>query len=145
MSESAEYDEAAGGDSVLELSKTRLRVRDGELQRRNAQGGVALRLPLADIEAIEWRYVFDPMCLVFMAMGSGVGAIGRFLVENNTFSGVLYVASVLMIGFGAIGLMGTYIVVQSGGKSFKIQCSDMNDEGEGFVASVEHMLRGARR
>ena len=41
----------------LELQRTRLRVEEGELIRRNETGGIVTRVPLDDIEGV--RYARD--------------------------------------------------------------------------------------
>jgi hypothetical protein len=126
--------------TVLELAKTRLRVVSGELQRLNKSGGVMLRLPLHQIEAVEFRSFFDPVCIVFMAMGVGLGAIGYYVSESNILTSLLYVAGVLLFGFGLLGSVSPYFVIRSRGETIYIQFSDLGDEGQGFVSSLRHMI-----
>ena len=82
-----DYDTGAFADEsvVLALVKTRLRVRDGELQRLNSEGGVLLRVPLAELESFEIRTVVDPLAIVFIGVGAALGALTYFLWEEITF------------------------------------------------------------
>jgi hypothetical protein len=126
----------------LHLVKTRLCLNGGELQRLNNNGGAILRLPLAIVRSIEVRKKFDPICLVFMAMGAGAAAIGALVSENSTLTVLLYVAGVLLVGFGLLGAMALQIIIRTDDEVATVQCTDMNDEAECFVTSVRHMLRG---
>lgn len=128
------------GDALLELIKTGLRVVDGELQRVNSQGGIVMRLSLRQIEAVEFCSRFDPFCLVFVAVGIGLGAVGYFVSENNLLTALLYAAGIMLVGFGLLGSVTRLIVVHCPGGITTIQCNDMVDEGEGFVCSLQALI-----
>lgn len=141
----ADEDSDAGmSDPVLELFKTGLRVQDGELQRVNAQGGITMRLPLGTIESVEFRTGFDPFCLVFITVGSGLGAVGYMVSENNLLTSLLYAAGILLVGFGLLGCVVRWVRVCAPAGTIHIQCNDLIDEGEGFVCSLQALIGGAK-
>lgn len=128
-------------DAALELAKTRLRVDGDELQRRNANGGVLLRLPLADVADLELRAAFDPVCLVFLAAAAAVAAIAFFVSEYVILTSLLYLGAVALAVLACFGTVTRRIVVRTSDGETQIQCDDNRDEAEGFVLSVRHLLR----
>ncbi|MBM4072396.1 MAG: hypothetical protein FJ271_26230 [Planctomycetes bacterium] len=132
-------------DADLELFKTGLRVQNGELLRVNKNGGIAMRLPLSSIESVEFLSQFDPFCLVFICVGLGLGAVGYLVSESNLLTSFLYAGSIMLVGFGSLGMVMRVIRVQSPTGIIRIQCNDLIDEGEGFVCSLQQLIgKGAR-
>lgn len=130
-------------EAQLELFKTGLRVVDGELQRLNKLGGIVMRLPLRQIDMVEFQSRLDPFCLVFITVGIGLGAIGHYVSENNVLTALLYAAGIILVGFGLLGSITRLIQIRSSGCTTTIQCSDMVDEGEGFVCSLQALIGSA--
>lgn len=139
------HDPQAGleGEAQLELFKTGLRVVDGELQQLNKEGGIVMRLPLRQIETVEFQSRLDPFCLVFIAVGIGLGAVGHYVSENNVLTALLYAAGIILVGFGLLGSVTRLIQIRSGAGGITIQCNDMVDEGEGFVCSLQGLIGSA--
>jgi len=140
----AKYDDDQDQDSdlpYLELSRTNLVVVDGELQRLNKHGGLVLRLPLSTVEAVEMRNYFDPFSLIFLGLGAGLAWIGYAVSENNILTIVLYVAALLLAGLAVFGCIGQHIIVQATTGVLKIHVADSAEEGAGFVASLNQILR----
>lgn len=127
-------------EPYLELIKTRLLVVGRELQRLNTDGGVLLRLPIDDIQRVEFKKFLEWPVLVFFGVGAALAAIGYYVSENNILSSILYVVTAFIVGFGLIGMFGRYIVVHSSSGVNTINCSDLDDEGEGFVTSLRRMM-----
>lgn len=135
-------DSSASSDGVtLELEKTHLQLHNGELQRLNRKGSVTLRLPLTEVDSVDFRRYFDPIGFVFSAMGLGLGAIGMFVSESNILTCLLYIAAVLVIGFGVIGSASYHVIINTTDGETRVQCNDLPDEGWGFVTSVRFCLR----
>ncbi|OWK36376.1 hypothetical protein [Fimbriiglobus ruber] len=130
--------------SVLELTKTRLAVEDGELVRRNDAGGVTMRIPLDDIEAIEFRRPFNPFCGVFVALAGGFAAVGYYVSEYNLLTVFLYISAMLLGLFGLLSAREDTVVVMSRGEPIRISCPDPADEASGFVASLRGLIGGPR-
>lgn len=139
------HDPPAGfeGEAQLELFKTGLRVVDGELQRLNKHGGIVMRLPLRKIESVEFHSRLDPFCLVFIAVGIGLGAVGHYVSENNVLTALLYAAGIILIGFGLLGGITRLIEIRSTAGCTTVQCNDMADEAEGFVCSLQPLIGSA--
>ncbi len=131
-------------DADLELFKTGLRVQQGELLRLNKNGGIAMRLPLAAIESVEFLTRFDPFCLVFIVVGLGLGAIGYRVSESNLLTSFLYAGGIMLVGFGSLGMVMRVIQVRSPSGIIRIQCHDLIDEGEGFVCSLQQLIGGGK-
>lgn len=136
---------ASADEADLELFKTGLRVQQGELVRLNKNGGIAMRLPLASIDSVEYLTRFDPFCVVFIAVGLGLGAIGHFVSESNLLTSLLYAGGIMLVGFGSLGMVMRVIQVRSATGTIHIQCSDLTDEGEGFVCSLQSLIGGAAK
>lgn len=135
-------DSSTASDGVtLELEKTHLQINNGELQRINKNGKVALRLPLTEVESVDFRRYFDPIGFVFSGIGLGLGAIGMFVSENNILTCLLYIAAVLVIGFAVIGSVAFHIIINTTDGETRVQCNDLPDEGWGFVTSMRYCLR----
>ena len=128
-------------DVLVELAKTQLRVRDDELQRVNANGGLLLRIPLADVESIELRATFDPLCFIFFGMGAGLAAVAFFIPEYVIATILLYVGAVGLAALACFGVIARYFVIRTRDGETTVYCSDSPDEGECFVLSVRQMLR----
>jgi hypothetical protein len=135
---------AGADDAELELFKTGLRVQHGELLRLNKNGGIAMRLPLAAIESVEFLTRFDPFCLVFIVVGLGLGAVGYRVSESNLLTSFLYAGGIMLVGFGSLGMVMRVIEIRSPSGTIRIQCSDLIDEGEGFVCSLQQLIGGGR-
>lgn len=136
----SESAKAGTDDADLELLKTGLRVQQGELLRLNKNGGIAMRLPLAAIESVEFLTRFDPFCLVFIGVGLGLGAVGYRISESNLLTSFLYAGGIMLVGFGSLGMVMRVIEVQSPTGVVRIQCNDLIDEGEGFVCSLQQLI-----
>jgi hypothetical protein len=132
----------AGDDADLELFKTGLRVQHGELLRLNKNGGIAMRLPLATIESVEYLSRFDPFCTIFIGLGLSLGAVGYLVSENNLLTSLLYAGGIMLVGFGSLGMVMRVIRVRSSSGTIRIQCIDLIDEGEGFVCSLQSLIGG---
>lgn len=129
----------------LELRQTLLRIQDGELQRRNQDGGCVMRIPLDDIEDVAVCRQFEPVALVFLAIAGGLGAIGHFVSENWLFTAILYVVGLVPLFIGLFGMRGHYIVIRSAGDEVRVLSKDESDETVGFVNSVRLLRGGDRR
>lgn len=125
----------------LELAKTRLLVEGDDLQRRNAKGGLLLRIPLVEVESIELRARFDPVCLLFLTGAVGVAAIAYFVSDYIILTCILYLAAIAMAILAFFGFVARSIVVRTPDGETAIQCDDTPDEAECFVISVRHLLR----
>jgi len=128
----------------LELQRTRLRVEEGELVRRNEGGGIVTRVPLDDIEAVRYARDLSLFALVTWAFSAGLAAIGYFVSENNVVSVALYVLAILGAAFGMIGLLNDVLLVKTRGETIRIACLDPGDEVEGFAMSLKAMTGGGR-
>ncbi|MBI3822409.1 MAG: hypothetical protein HY289_06985 [Planctomycetes bacterium] len=128
---------------VLELVKTRLRVRNRELQRLNAQGGIILSVPLAELKSIEARPVVDPIAIAFIVVGAALGAVTHFFWDDIYVWArwLLGVVAVLLAGFACFGIMQRKIVIQTLDGEISFYCNDPPDEGCCFVLSVRQLLR----
>ncbi len=125
---------------VLELAKTRVRVVGAELQRLNKNGNVVLRLPIQSIQSVDYHSRFDPMSMVFAAIGCGLGAIGYLISENNVLTALLYSAAVLLVGGSILACQSQRIVIEAASGVIEIQNLDQPDEGKGFVYSLRGIL-----
>lgn len=128
----------------LELEKTRLRVEEGELVRRNESGGIVTRVPLDDIESVRYARDLSLFAVVTWAFSAGLAAIGYFVSENNIVSVALYVLASLGAAFGLIGLMNDVLLVKTRGEDIRIACADPGDEVAGFALSLKTMTGGGR-
>ena len=100
----------------------------------------------AEIESLAFRTTFEPMSLVFIGTGIGLGLVGYLAASTvEWLSWVLYISGVLIIGFGIIGWVGYRIFIHSHGEAIGIACNDLPEEGRGFVISVRLLLRAARQ
>ncbi len=138
--EDYDYDDKAD-DAVLHLVKTRLRVNDDELQRLNKDGGFLLRIPLADVQSIELRSSFDPICLVILAGALGVAAIAYFVSEWVILNIILYIVAIVLAIIACFGVIARSFVIRTVDGETKILNDDTPDEGECFVISVRRLLR----
>ena len=127
----------------LELPKTGLAVVGGELIRRTESGGINLRIPLDDLEAIEFTRPFSPSCLIPIALGLGLAAIGFFVSEYNVATIVLYVLALCLIAFGLFGTRSDTIILTARNQAaIRLSCDDAADVGAGFVLSVKASIGG---
>lgn len=141
-----DFDDHPDGESPdLELPKTRLLVFNGELQRLNQRDTVVLRLPLDSLRSIEYRRSFEPGMCIFLLVGVGLAAIGYFVSQNNIVTAALYAAAIILAGFSLLGTFGVKIIIVTDEGSNTIVCNDLNDEAEGFVRSVQHLLHDRKR
>jgi hypothetical protein len=127
--------------AFLSLPKTGLQVRGDELIKLGARDAVTIRLPLAEIESIRFAMTFEPISLVFIGTGIGLGLVGFFFSSYDWLSVVLYVAGVLLIGFGIMGWMCYRVMIVSQGETIGVACNDLPEEGRGFVSSLRWLLR----
>jgi hypothetical protein len=135
------HDDNDDDEVLVELAKTQLRVCADELQRVNAYGGLLLRIPLADVESIELRASFDPLCLAFFGMGAGLAAVAFFIPEYVIATILLYVGAVGLAGLACFGMIARYFVIRTRDGETTVYCADSPDEGECFVISVRQLLR----
>lgn len=126
---------------TLELVKTRLRIEDQELQQLNANGGLLLRVPLAEVTGLEFRKVVEPFGLAFFTIGLGLWCVGHFVCENNVLKTLIFVGAVLVAGFGLLGVLGDRILVRTRDNQVLLECPDQASEGQAFVLSVNRLLR----
>lgn len=128
-------------DEDLALTRTKLSVVDGEMQRLNWDNRMLLRLPLSEMERIQLRRTFDWRVFPFAATGIAIGLVGYFVSENNVLSVILYVIGILLIGIGGLGSYGVAIDVTTRDGVTAIPCFDSLDRCECFVTSVRQMMR----
>lgn len=133
------------GDAVLDLSKTRLRVVGNELQRLNASDGIVMRLPLEEIEHVEFRQRVDPFGVVCGLLAFGVGAIAYFISEYNILTTLLYLAALALGCMALLSVLGQRFVIEAKTGVVDIPCVDPADEGAGFVTSLKRLIGKSSR
>lgn len=124
----------------LELSKTRLRVIGGELQRLNDEGGIAMRLPLEEIEEVTSGSRVDPFGPVCVLLALGVGAIAYFVSQYNIVTTLLYIVALALLALGILGFLGRVIVIRAQTGTTAIVYSDGWDEAAGFITSLRRLI-----
>jgi hypothetical protein len=129
----------------LSLPKTGLQVQGNDLVKLGAREAVTMRLPLSEIEAVKFTLTFEPISLIFLGMGLGLGLIGHFASPYDWLSTVLYIATVLLVGFGIMGWMCYRIQIISQGETIGVACNDLPEEGRGFVSSLRLLLRMSKK
>lgn len=129
-------------EPLLQLPKTRLVVVGSELQRISSVGTVVLRIPLDEIQSIEFQMLLQPVGFLGCGVGVAFGIIAHYVSENNLVTVFLHVAAVLMFAFGTSGLYGRYIHVRTAAGVNTISCLDLTDEIEGFATSLRRMMAG---
>ena len=127
--------------AFLSLPKTGLQVQGDELVKLGAGGAVTIRLPLAEIESVRFATTFEPISLVFIGTGISLGLVGYFFSPYDWLNAVLYVAGVLLVGFGIVGWMCYRVMIVSQGEVIGVACNDLPEEGRGFVSSMRWLLR----
>lgn len=128
--------------TTLGLAKTRLVVEDGELIRRDEAGGVMLRFPLDDVEAVEFVRPFNPFALVALGFGAGLGAIGYFVSDYNVVTVFLYVAGMASVLMSLMGMFNDVVLLRVRGEEIRIESPDVANDIRGFVASLRSMVGG---
>jgi hypothetical protein len=128
----------------LELAKTRLSVEDGELLRRDDKGGIAMRIPLDDIESVRFSrpISFSPILPWFLA--ACLIALGRYFSESNTLSVLLYTFGAFAVFVGLVTIRKDTIFIRTRGEEMAIDCVEVADECQGFVASLRSMCGSNR-
>lgn len=127
---------------LFTLPKSRLYVFDEELQRRNEDGTLLLRLPLASIHKVEFRRPLNPFCLVFVGTGLVCVGIAWFVSANNLLSCLLYVAALVLLVLAIGGMRHDQIVVWTETDAIVLDCAEQSDEVKCFVASFQSVLAG---
>ena len=125
--------------AALELRKTRLRVEEGELVRRNELGGAVMQVPLDDIESIIYSREISMFAIVMIVMAGGFASIGYFVSNYNVLNVILYVLAMLLCSFGVFGFRDDVIVLRTRGENFRITPPDQTDDVVGFVVSVKRL------
>ena len=129
---------------ILELVKTKLRVRDDELQRLNAQGGFLLRIPMADVESVELRASFDPLCLIMLGMAGALAAVAYFVSDHMLLTSLLYVGAAILAGLSFFGVISRSFIIRTSAGETSVLCEDAPDEGACFVISLRQLLRNRK-
>lgn len=124
----------------LELAKTRLRIEDGNLVQLNANGNPIMHLPLAEVRSLRFRKVVEPMGLAILTLALLIFCVGHFVCEHNLLKSLLYLAAVLIAGFGLLGLLSDRIHVRTQDGEVWLHCVDDADAGEAFVLSAHRLL-----
>jgi len=129
-----------GVTADLELAETKLRVVDGELQRLNEKGGVAMRIALPSINRIEFQTRFDKGFFLFFGGAVGLALIGAFVSQSNVMTCILYAFSLLVILFGIGGCRDRVIVIVTDDELLDVINRDSKDMLDGFVSSLRKMI-----
>jgi hypothetical protein len=130
--------------ATLELRQTRLRVEEGELVRRNETGGIIMRVPLDDIETVQFVRKLNALAFAALGVAAGMVAIGYFVSEYNVVTVLLYVAAMFLAVFSLIGVREDVFVVRSRGEDIRVSCPDPSDAVAGFAASLKPLVGGPR-
>jgi hypothetical protein len=136
---------AAAPEPLFALSKTRVCVYPGELQRKNEDGTLLLRLPLASIQSAVFRRPFNPSCLLLVGAAALFAAIGWFVSEYNWLSCLLYVAAVVVTVVAVIGSRSDRLVLRTDGGEVSFDCAELANEVTCFVTSLQEVLATSRR
>jgi len=127
----------------LELPKTGLAVLDGELVRRSDKGGMLLRIPLDDIDAVEFSRPFNFTCLVPFGLAAGFVALGVLVSEYNVVTVILYVLALCLAAFALFGLRNDVVILFARNQPpVHLSCDDSSDVVSGFVLSLKALIGG---
>lgn len=134
-----------GVTADLELTDTKLRVVDGELQRLNEKGGVAMRVALSTINRIEFQTRFDKGFFLFLGATIGLGLIGALVSQNNILTCILYAIAMLVLLIGLFGCRDRVIVIVTDDELLDVINRDPKDMLDGFVSSLRKMIVEVRQ
>ena len=135
-------DREDGPARVLVLPKTRMAVEGGELIRREEAGGVMMRFPLDDVDAVRFVRPFNPYCLLPIGLAGGLVALGVWASEYNVLSVLLYVGAMFLAAFGMFGLRNDTLVLTVRGEEIRIDSPDTAEDVRGFAASLGSLIGG---
>src|SRR5262245_60912161 len=130
----------------LELAKTKLRVSGRQLLRLNSNDRAVLRIGLDDVKSVDLIRRFDPVSLLFIAVGVGLAVIGAYVSQSSLVTVVLYVAALPVTAMGFFGMQwpAVIIVIRTKADDVRVQTNDPWDEAECFVASVRNVMSKER-
>lgn len=126
-------------ETLFALQKTHLSVTAAEFRRGNEDGTFLTRIPLSEIDRVEFRRPFNPFCLIFLAAAAGVTAIGYFLAEANWLRVTLYVVGLLLGLFGLAGVRADSIQLDRRGERKRFDCLEGTDEVAAFAESLKEL------
>jgi hypothetical protein len=127
-------------DAELELCKTRLRVVGGDLIRLNEKGGIAMRLPLDEIEDVASVYRIEPLGPIFLLLALGIGAVAYYVSQYNILTTLLYIVALGLMALSIPGFLNRVIAVRARTGTTAIGFSDSWDEASGFVTSLRRLI-----
>lgn len=129
----------------LELRGAGLRVENGEFVHLNSTGGAIFRIPLDDIESIDYERTFNLAAVYMLLFSIGIAILGYQLSEYQLLAAAFYFIAFTLGLISFIMLRVFRIVIRCRGERFGIIAPDVTDEIIGFVLSVKSMCGGRTR
>lgn len=129
----------------LELRGAGLRVENGEFVHLNSTGGAIFRIPLDDIESVDYERTFNLAAVYMLLFSIGIAILGYQFSDYQMLSATIYFIAFTLGLISFIMLRVFRIVIRSRGERFSIIAPDVTDEIIGFVLSVKSMCGGHAR
>jgi hypothetical protein len=130
---------------ILELRGAGLRVENGEFVHVNSTGGAIFRIPLDDIESVDYERTFNLAAVYMLLFAIGIAVLGYQFSEYQLLSVTFYFIAFTLGLISFIMLRVYRIVIRSRGERFGIIAPEVTDEIIGFVLSIKPMCGGRAR
>ena len=131
-------------EGTIELAKSGLRIKDGELVKCARDGKTVGRHGLDDIKDVRLVAGWDGLALAYLLAGIALAASGSLLMPSGAAALIFLTLGIVLAFLGLMGVRKTLLVIGSVHGEIRYKIRDDAEDASGFAATLRALIADAR-